>query len=488
MKGMRSVKCKFCEYELEEGLNFCPNCGKPQKELEEQESVAAAVEETVEEAVVETTGEITEETAVETVEVPAEEAVSETPAVEAAQQPAKPRFKVWQIVVGVLCSLIVLAALAIVLLTAFGVDLRPKPNDIYNKDAYTVSDSAAIRAGNKVVATLDGVTLDNSMLQMFYRMAIVEYLSANSDYLSYLNIDVEKPLSEQTCGEDETMTWEQYFINSAIETWRNYQTVYKMAMEEGYVPSAALEQSLKDLPATMEEMAVEEGFENGDALIADRFGAGCTIADYETYCRVYYVSAEYINITPTAQQLEDYYTANKDLFDQYGIGKDSGAMVNVRHILVCPEGGEADAETGAVTFTQEQWDACYAKAVGIYNDWKSDEATEESFAALANEKSEDGGSNTNGGLYSGITKETNFVEPFLNWCMDESRQVGDSGIVKSEYGYHIMYFAYTQPQWEYYATTYFLSEYTSKKIEEGRAKWPMEVNFKNIVLSQLELS
>jgi hypothetical protein len=51
-----------------------------------------------------------------------------------------------------------------------------------------------------------------------------------------------------------------------------------------------------------------------------------------------------------------------------------------------------------------------------------------------------------------------------------------------------MYFAYSQPQWEYYATTYFLSEYTSKKIEEGRAKWPIEITFKNIALSQLELA
>ena len=495
------MKCKYCDAELEESVTVCPTCGAAQEEtpaqqetneaseeiaVTEEEAVAEPAAEPTEEAAAEPAAELTEDADAELVQEPAEEAVEAAAETEhPASQPAKPRIKAWQIVVAAVSSVIVLAALAIVLLTAFGVDLRPRPNDIHKKDAYTVSDSKAAKAGDKVVATVNGQKLTNTMLQMFYRMAVVEYVNSNADYLSYMNIDIEKPLSEQPCYEDETLTWEQYFLNSAIETWRNYQSVYLMAMEENFVPSEELEHSLQELPATMEEMAKEEGFENGDALISDRFGAGCTVADYEAYCRMYYISAEYINITPTAQELEDYYTANKDLFEQYSIGKDSGNMVNVRHILICPEGGEANEETGEVTYTQAQWDACYDKAEDVYEQWKTGEATEESFAALANEKSEDGGSNTNGGLYAGITADTNFVEPFLNWCMDANRQLGDTGIVKTDYGYHIMYFAYTQPQWEYYATTYFQSEYTSKKIEAGREKWPMEVEYKDIVLSEL---
>lgn len=33
------------------------------------------------------------------------------------------------------------------------------------------------------------------------------------------------------------------------------------------------------------------------------------------------------------------------------------------------------------------------------------------------------------------------VEDFENWCFDASRQVGDTGIVESTYGYHVMYFS-----------------------------------------------
>ena len=67
-------------------------------------------------------------------------------------------------------------------------------------------------------------------------------------------------------------------------------------------------------------------------------------------------------------------------------------------------------------------------------------ATEESFAALAEELSEDGGSKSNGGLYQEIY-HNQMVQTFNDWIFDESRQVGDTGIVETDYGYHVMYFS-----------------------------------------------
>ena len=32
------------------------------------------------------------------------------------------------------------------------------------------------------------------------------------------------------------------------------------------------------------------------------------------------------------------------------------------------------------------------------------------------------------------------VDSFENWCYDAARKAGDTGIVESEYGYHVMYF------------------------------------------------
>ena len=33
------------------------------------------------------------------------------------------------------------------------------------------------------------------------------------------------------------------------------------------------------------------------------------------------------------------------------------------------------------------------------------------------------------------------VEAFNDWCFDESRKAGDTGIVETDFGYHIIYFA-----------------------------------------------
>lgn len=399
----------------------------------------------------------------------------------------KAKRKVWQFVVGIIASVVLLAGLAVLLLYAFGVDLRPRPNDINRKEVYTVTDQKAINAADKVVATVNGKEMTNAALQLYYKMQVISFINSNASYLGYLGFDTTKPLSEQTSYYDETLTWEQYFINIAIETWQNYQLVYMLSVEEGYEPSEDLRLSLEGLPASLEEMAAEEAFESTDAFIKDRFGPACTTEDYLDYCRVYYVGAEYINITPTEQDLEDFYSANEAMFVENEIDKDSGPLVNVRHILLFPEGGTVDEETGAITYSEEEWEACYAEAEKLLNQWKEGPATEESFAELANTYSGDGGSNTNGGLYTGITSKTNFVENFLNWCMDEQRQVGDTGIVQTEHGYHIMYFAYTQPQWLYYANTYYLSERTNKMIEAAKLEWPIAITYKNIALSELVL-
>ena len=68
-------------------------------------------------------------------------------------------------------------------------------------------------------------------------------------------------------------------------------------------------------------------------------------------------------------------------------------------------------------------------------------ATEESFGELANKESDDqNGKVTNGGLYEDIYMGQ-MVENFENWCFAEGRKAGDTGIVETEYGYHVMYYS-----------------------------------------------
>ena len=134
-------------------------------------------------------------------------------------------------------------------------------------------------------------------------------------------------------------------------------------------------------------------------------------------------------------------TTTNGYYVLYFIGSNDNTykMNNVRHILVSFAGGTQD-EDGNVTYSDEEKADAKAKADEILASWEAGEKTEESFAALATEKTDDTGSKATGGLYENIIPTSNYVENFLNWCIDDARTPGETGIVETEYGYHIMYF------------------------------------------------
>ena len=117
--------------------------------------------------------------------------------------------------------------------------------------------------------------------------------------------------------------------------------------------------------------------------------------------------------------------------------QDTTKPVDVRHILIQFE-TETDDEGNTVELTDEQKATYYAQAEEIYQQFQEN-PTEDNFAALANENSDDPGSNENGGLYEDV-QPGEMVEAFDNWIFDPARKPGDSGIVETEIGYHIMYY------------------------------------------------
>ena len=112
--------------------------------------------------------------------------------------------------------------------------------------------------------------------------------------------------------------------------------------------------------------------------------------------------------------------------------------VNVRHILIQAVDSDEDGE-----YSDEEKQTAYDAVKAIEDEWLAGDATEDSFAALANEKSEDTGSNTNGGLYENIYKGE-MVDEFNDFCFGD-REVGDYAIVYGESssycGYHLVYFS-----------------------------------------------
>lgn len=113
----------------------------------------------------------------------------------------------------------------------------------------------------------------------------------------------------------------------------------------------------------------------------------------------------------------------------------TGNSVDVRQLLVKYNAADENNVTNA------EKKAAREQAEAYLEEWKSGDATEDSFSALATDHTEDTASAESGGLYAGVRLSDSYVPEFLDWCFDPSRKEGDVGIIETTYGYHIMYFS-----------------------------------------------
>lgn len=472
-----SMNCKFCFAELEDGVTVCPVCGKDLTE-ETPEEVVASAEETAEETFAE------EET----------ETIPEEP---------KKRGKGLKITLAIVGAVVLAVILVGAVLHFMGLGGKVmhnlkfwRANDIYYKLSYTVNDTTAEKKADTVVATLGDHTLTNGELQAYYWMNVYEFLDYYGYYLSMMGVDITKPLSDQIYDEKTGETYQQLFLSNALQDWRTYTTLLQMAEEAKFTLNEDQQAYLDNVEAQLKTMATEKKYADVEAFIDKEMFPGSSLAHYMQYVKTNHIGLSYYDtlyegLMPTEQEIEDYYNAHEAEFKEKKFTKEDGNYYDVRHILVEVEGG-TEGSDGIKTYTDAEWEACRAKAQKMLDDFLANDPTEEKFAELAIQNSKDPGSAGNGGLYSKLTKGYGFIEDFENWYIDESRKVGDTGLVKntqsSVQGYHIMYFAGSQPIWRYETQSAVLGERTTAMMDEAKAKWPMEVNYKNIVLGDVDLS
>ncbi len=109
--------------------------------------------------------------------------------------------------------------------------------------------------------------------------------------------------------------------------------------------------------------------------------------------------------------------------------KDMLDTVTLRHILFRPE-----------TYGSE--DAALEKAKQVLELWKNDGATEEAFKNYAISYSEDAATCYLGGLYENVTSEEllSYLSAFKEWGFSSDRVKGDFEIIRSDFGFHIIYY------------------------------------------------
>ena len=295
-------------------------------------------------------------------------------------------------------------------------------------DTYRAYIEDAMLADDYYAAYSETLTYEDADL----RAAEKENFDAYSAFTyNYYHLPVNKFLEGGTTAEDGTVTYSDEENAAAVEACTE---AAKALTGEDITSVELLDAAIAALPI------------NADATAS----TASTFYEDNAYS---YISA------PVAQWLSDdarqegdlTYIANstkdsdgKETINGYyivyfhGANDNAFALKNVRHILVNFVGGTMDESTGLTTYSDDEKAAAKAEAEEILAAFKAGEATEAAFAALAAEKTDDTGSAANGGLYEDVYPGQ-MVANFEDWCYD-AHKAGDTGIVESEYGYHIMYF------------------------------------------------
>lgn len=229
---------------------------------------------------------------------------------------------------------------------------------------------------------------------------------------------------------DGTQTWADYIHNAVEELMMQYVQAVVSGTQLGFMEFANLE----DFAIMLMELADEDGI-TVDELIGDVL-PGMTFELYMRYIErdmlIHVWRSELIeSIIFSQEELEAFFYENWMEIDPLsnGVRDMSIVTVDVRHIMLMFPEGATDAEREEIMLA----------AQAIYQEWQNGEATEDSFAALAAEVSDDTDSTHRGGLYANIWRGE-MPPTFDAWIFDPSRVHGDTGLLETSFGAHVMFF------------------------------------------------
>ena len=404
------MQCKFCKAEMEADRKYCPVCGKRQD--------------------------------------------SSTKSGKSSPKKKTQQVPTWQIVLAIVLSVLIVGLLVYLFVSGdngFGSN-KPGTNATEPLERENTKIDYAAYA-NDVVATMFDRKLTNGMLQVFYSSILTEFYSDYSSSLSYIGLNISEPLDEQVYPYEGAETWHDFFLDLALERWKNCVLMCKMAEEDGYVLEKEWTDLIEEQMGSLEEIAKQANYANAAVMLQTYYGEACTVELYNEYlvldatANAYY----YYMLEVDDEQIDAAYEKYKDEFAKKGITLDSALASSVRHILIAPEGGSLGEDGKTTVYTDAEWAACLAEAESVYNEWKNGDATEESFIALVSKYTDDTASKSIGGLYEGVARDGYYVAEFEAWATNIARKAGDAELVRTQFGYHFMYYVSGEPEWKHYS-------------------------------------
>lgn len=390
---------------------------------------------------------------------------------------SRPMKKSWTPIIAIICCVILIIGVAgtVLFMNRFP---DSQTEAVTVKACYTEADDTVKAQVDTVVAKAGDLELTNGELQVIYWSMVYDFVEYLGDYASYY-IDFTQPLSGQYYNQEAGITWEHYFLDMALNTWRRYEVLSLNAEKDGVELTQTLQSQLDNMYETMESVMKSAGFDSVEEMVKHDFGNAATFEDYMAYMDIYYHGNNYYNLMylgleVSDAELEAYYTENETSLVSAGYGKDAGTVMDARHILIEP----ADD-------SDEAWATAKQTAQDLMDQWVSGGADEDTFADLAYEHSTCS-SASNGGLLSGFG-QGDMVANFDAWCFGQEHEYGDYGLVQTEFGWHIIFYVDSYELWREAAMSNLLSEKMYENLTAMESEYPMIVAYSRIVLADVPL-
>lgn len=309
-----------------------------------------------------------------------------------------------------------------------------------------------------VIAQTTTATLTNAELAVWYWAEVNQYRQDNHETAP----DWTQPLDRQECPiAEDCASWQQYFLKHALTRWQTSQALLAhmeqtpLPLEEAYQPHEGYYETYMDgKPATAVLYGYESYYRPNSLhqawLDTQETTLGAESRELGDFARA--LNLAYMYFTQLTYDLEAEPEAEAD-------------TVTFRHIYLSAQPGE----------TAEDREARGQELLDTWqNARRSSEAT---FAQLASQVSEDVGSACNGGLYRNCSRE-NLAEPLAGWCFAEDRQVGDTAVLSTEDGCHVVYFSGKGENQDSVAAA------QRALLQQIREQFPMTVNYGSILLPE----
>lgn len=114
-------------------------------------------------------------------------------------------------------------------------------------------------------------------------------------------------------------------------------------------------------------------------------------------------------------------------------------------------------------------------ADNLYTSWKEDGSSLEAFKELANKYTTDYATSYTGGYYGNVASG-DLVSPLNDWLFDAERKVGDTSVIETEYGIHIIYYAGEgEPYWKVSVIQAIKDEKSASLMESYAELYEVEV-------------